>query len=232
MMEGPSQKSHPIVLVTLLLSVATIVFAWFTYHASLIFAGIFWSVIAVLFGVAFAFRVKPQKRDPAIKQNIVALQEKGVLLHHEREEALDDSDIAALSKTMKQYILVVPICIVIGLIAHFSIEEKSIGYAVLLIFLALIMLSAILSLGSSRRIIKNGNKIVVRGVVTERWKMSSGSGDDEKVSHYLKIGDRQLQVSEGLYNEYLVGDAIELHFTVVIGKSPHILRVSRIPISH
>ncbi|MGC3944693.1 MAG: hypothetical protein QM762_09250 [Chryseolinea sp.] len=233
MMSSPSHKVNPIVIFTLVFAVVVIGAAWFVYPHSLVFVGIFWSAVALLFAVSFWFRVKPRKIDPAVKQNIAALQDKGVALHHEHEAVLDERDIAVLSKTMRQTILVIPVCTIIGfIVVYFFIEGGPLAYAVLLIFLLLIAASVLMAIKSYRRIIEKGIKIVVRGVVTERWKMKSGSGEDEQVSHYVKIGDRQLQVIESFYNEYLTGDAVEVHFAEIIGKMPHIIHASRIKITN
>ncbi|MEJ1237333.1 hypothetical protein WBG78_04330 [Chryseolinea sp. T2] len=215
------------------MAVIVIGVAWLEYKNSLTFAAIFWSTIAVLFGVAFFLAKKPRKTDPVAKQNLADLQNKGIALHYEQETSLSSTDLAALSKTMRQSMAVLPICAIVGfVIVYFFIDGGPFAYAIAAAVLILIAVSLASVLKAYRRIVSRGVKTVIRGVVTNRLETTADSGDNKKTTYYVIIGDRQLRVDQEFYNEYLPGDALEVHFAETNGIIPYIFQVTRIPIEN
>lgn len=232
-MAGATKKSNPIAFITLVIGAIVVIVAWKVFHGRLIFAGIFWATVAVVFIVAFVFRPKRRKGDGAVKpEQIAAMQQQGVALHHEKEMPLESRDVSKVMKMIRQALTIVPVCSVIGfLIVHFLIGDGILPYAILLLFIVITLIAILKGVKVFRKILQNNTKIVVRGIVTEHWEVSQGSGEDKKVTYYVRIGDRQLCVDEEFYNEFLKGDAVEVHFAEVNKTSPFIFHTERIAIS-
>ncbi len=175
---------------------------------------VIFGVISVLCAVVLFFvysrRGLDRKKEAAVTQKIQTLINAGHELHVNREDVLTTQDVDVLNKYIRQTLLLVTVvCGVLGL--AFLIFSEGIGR-----MLGAALLVAIYPLRNHMkkdiiRVINEGKKQIIRGIITDRHTTTTGTRDSRTTNHWLTIGEIKLLVARSTYDYYLVGDAAEFH---------------------
>ena len=173
-----------------------------------------WMLLAAFFALWFGFCtyafVREIRQTPREKQEVENFEklkpvvESGQQLVYESHVILDNEDRKELNKAFLRPLPALIIFLIVpGLLGVF------LSYWILLICLAPIGLAT--ASWYTIRVMKNRNrKVIIRGVITNRpYHRGEEIGDSQ---HFLMIGDKRVKVEEGLYDQYIVGDIIELHY--------------------
>lgn len=175
-----------------------------------IFAGIAIASFVFSFVLMFTFWSQfkaAQKNDP-IRQKIASLRASGQELHVNREEVLTDEDIAILNKYLKSTLLIVTIVLGILALLFGILGEDMVKLVGLASLIGIYPIRKYFS-KDMERVITGGKKRVTRGIITDRFTTTSGSGKSKSTDYWLTIGDVKLKVARSKYTAYQVGEAAE-----------------------
>ena len=175
-----------------------------------IFAGIAIASLVFSFVLMFSFWSQfkvAQKNDP-IRQKIASLRASGQELHVNREEVLTDEDIATLNKYLKNTLLIVTLVLGIMALLFGILAEGFVKLVGLASLIAIYPIRKYLSKDMAR-VITAGKKKITRGIITDRFTTTSGSGKSKSTNYWLTIGDVKLKVARSKYTTYQVGEAAE-----------------------
>lgn len=148
-----------------------------------------------------------QKNDP-IRQKIASLRASGQELHVNREEVLTDEDIVILNKYLKNTLLIVTIVLGILALLFGILGEDLVKLVGLASLIGIYPIRKYLSKDMAR-VITAGKKKMTRGIITDRFTTTSGSGKSKSTDYWLTIGDVKLKVARSKYTAYQVGEAAE-----------------------
>lgn len=192
------------VIPTIILSV----FAWFAYPSwlwmfLLAFASIW--LAGCMYGFVRELRVDPRKAEeasnieklrPVVKSGAQLVYESNVILDKDDRKALD----RAFTRPLPALLFILFLVIIISLFTN---------YWVLLI--ALLPAGLIIASWRSISIMKKRNrKVILRGIITGRPYYYNK--DRKDATHFLVIGDQKVKVEASLYEQYIAGEIIELHY--------------------
>lgn len=174
---------------------------------------------------------RDKKRDffptKALKQQLDDLQASGLPLHYEKDVPLTPEDRAMIRGLFFKVAL---FCIIfsipfVGALYFFRSEEMVLLICgVALVCFAYVIARAGYQLGSN---LKAGKKVVVRGIITDRFtRKEYGPADEdgkrpEKMVSYFQVGSREFQVDRAIYSDHKIGEAIELHYIAAAGGKPY-----------
>jgi len=167
-------------------------------------------IIAVV--LLFAYRGKnldKGKEDAAILK-IHTLRNAGQELHVNRGDVLTKQDVDVLNRYIRQTLLLVTAIFgVLGFV--FVIFTEGIGKVI-----GAGLLIAIYPLRNHMkkdiaRVINEGNKQVIRGIITDRVTTTTGTRDSRTRNYWLTLGEIKLLVARSKYEYYQIGDAAEFH---------------------
>lgn len=139
-------------------------------------------------------------------------------LAYEAVEPLKPEDIRLLKRQLYYMVVMMTPISCLPAIFLFFADDSSKGYIYffMLMWLVVVLLISGQSYSNIMRIRKAGKKIVIRGIVTDRFKKyetrQTSGGESTTAIPILKIGDRELQAKQWMYRRYNVGDAVEFHY--------------------
>ncbi|WKZ60602.1 MAG: hypothetical protein QY309_03800 [Cyclobacteriaceae bacterium] len=177
-----------------------------------IFAGIAIASLVFSFVLMFSFWSQfkvAQKNDP-IRQKIASLRASGQELHMNREDVLTGEDIAILNKYLKSTLLIVTIVLGILALLFGILGEDMVKLVGLASLIGIYPIRKYFS-KDMERVITGRKKRVTRGIITDRFTTTSGSGKSKSTDYWLTIGDVKLKVARAKYTAYQVGEAAEFH---------------------
>ncbi|MBX2970655.1 MAG: hypothetical protein KF803_14890 [Cyclobacteriaceae bacterium] len=148
-----------------------------------------------------------QKNDP-IRQKIASLRASGQELHVNREEALQEEDISILNNYLKKTLLIVTIVLGILALLFGILGEDMVKLVGLASLIGIYPIRKYMS-KDMERVITAGKKKVTRGIITDRFTTTSGSGKSKSTDYWIMIGDVKLKVERSKYVAYQVGEAAE-----------------------
>lgn len=182
--------------------------SWYAYPSGmwmfLVPFGALWLVLCMI-GFVRAIKVDPRvARETENLSKLKPLLESGTQLVYESHVILDNTDRQALDRAFRRpWPALLIFMVVPGLISVFT------SYWVLLIWLLPLGIG-VASWRSIEIMKKRNRKVILRGIVTGRPYYRGEESNDTK--HFLQIGDRRIMVEDELYEQYIVGDIIELHY--------------------
>lgn len=182
--------------------------------------------ILVTLLIIFILIILRNRKDPkkeAVRQKIENLKASGQELHISREEPLTKEDRELIRKQFKtMFIIAAAVLGVIGL--GFQIPMEIIFSVVGLVILGLIYPIHIYMRHMQDEIYKKGTKLITRGIITEHYTTTTGSGKSRNTNYWISIGERKFKVTAQLYNRYNLGDAAEFHSVDNHKENPMIIR--------
>jgi len=182
--------------------------SWYAYPSwlwmLLVPFGTLWLVLCMI-GFVRAIRVDPRDVQEAENlQKLKPLLEGGEQLVYESHVILDNTDRRALDRAFRRPLPALFIFVLVpGLVAVF------VSYWVLLIWLLPLGL-AVASWRSIEIMKRRNRKVILRGIVTGRPFHRGVESRDSQ--HYLQLGDKKIAVDADLYEKYIAGDIMELHY--------------------
>lgn len=175
----------------------------------------------------------PPKRDflpkKEVRQQIDNLEASGQPLHHEQDVALTPEDSASIKRMFFKVffsclLLILPFALGIY---FFPTEEIVLVFcAIIIAIFVYAILKAVYQLISNLR---TGRKTIIRGIITDRFtRKHYGAEDedgdrDEKIVHYLKVGNREFVVDKKIYGNHKTGEAIEMEYILSFHGKPFFL---------
>jgi hypothetical protein len=165
----------------------------------------------------------------ALKQQLQDLQTNGRPLHYEQDVPLTQKDRAMIrSLFFKITLFCIALSIPFAGVLYFFRSEETVMVicGVALVCFVYVIGRAGYQLGSN---LKTGKKVVVRGIITDRFtRKEYGPADEdgkrpEKMVSYFQVGSREFRVDRGIYADHKVGEAIELHYIASLQGKPYFL---------
>ncbi len=169
--------------------------------------------IVFSFGLMFLFnkqQKEAEKQDP-IRQKIQAFREKGQELHLNREEELTEQDIVILKKHNSQTLLIATVVFALLGFAFLLFPEGIIARLLGAGLLVLIFPMRKHLQKEIVRVVQDGKKQVVRGIITERFITTTGRRDSKTKDYWLTLGEIKFKLNKSQYDRYQIGDAAEFH---------------------
>lgn len=157
--------------------------------------------------VGFLKEIRVDPRDTKEEENLEKLKpvrESGAQLVYESNVILDNADREALDRAFNRPLPVLSVFLLLAVVVSFFTN-----YWVLLAGLIPIGL-ALTSWYSINVMKKRNRKVILRGIITGRPQHRTR--DKNETTHFIRIGDRQIRVQPDLYDQYIAGDIIELHY--------------------
>ncbi len=185
------------------------------------------SVAAIIFFIIRAKRRHKKVGEKEAKQKLDALRAQGQELHSNREEALNAEDIQVLRKYVEQTSWIA--LIILGLLGIvFLVFMEGFGKLIGLILLILIYPTRKYMFNDLERVLSEGKKQVIRGIVTDRFTTTSGTRKERSTHYWLTIGEEKFEITSAKYGAYAIGDAAEFHTTDYPKGKQFILRDERL----
>lgn len=183
-------------------------YAWYLYPESMwmplaITAGV-WSSFGVL-ALYLVSRSHPRAAEEEANQaRLQPLFENRDQLVVETQTQLADTDKTFLKKsrfrTMRTMMI---LAVIFAGIAVFTSYWVLVGCAILVWII-------FLNERWTRTMLNTNRKTVLAGIVTER--LTERNSDEKSSRYYLVVGDRKTKVEYVLFERYIVGDIVELHY--------------------
>jgi membrane protein implicated in regulation of membrane protease activity len=168
-----------------------------------------------------------RKEEQAIKSKIHELRASGQELHVNRVEPLTEEDIEILNQHIKSTLWLLTIVLLLAGLAFVIFGNG---------FFTVIGIAVILLIYPARRytrqgfdkVLTEGTKHVIRGIITDRYTTTSGSSKSRTTHHWIKLGEIKLEISSSQYTRYAVGDAAEFHTVDYPKGKPLILKEAKL----
>ncbi len=186
--------------------------------------GSVWFLVGMLVRYLYSRTKAEQKHETYSKQRISELQVQGVDLYYERKATLTPENIKKVRSTIGKLPAIFLVIALVGCIIIYLNDMSIIAISIFVIALFFISYGFYLPAKRFINIITNGTKTILRGIIVHRHERYPNDDSDSLKQYFFSIGEREIQVDLSIYQEYKLGDAIELHY-VSIGHnaSPFIL---------
>ena len=169
-----------------------------------------------------------------VKKQLDDLQDHGQPLHYEQDTPLTPQDVRLIKRLfLKITLLCLAFSLPFAVAIYFFQDEGTVLVVcgVLLICLGYAVVKAAYQLASNLRA---GKKTIVRGIITDRFTkkhfgpMDEDGKRDERTLNYLQIGSREFRVSQDIYANYKIGQAVELHYILASQGKPFFIQHRRL----
>lgn len=170
-------------------------------------------IVTIVVFIIRAQKGKSQKiKEYQVKSKINELRASGQDLHINNEEMLTEEDEQVLRSYVNQTVWA-SVIVLGGLGFVFMVAMDGIGVIIGLILLVIIFPVRKYMIKDLERVLQEGKKQVVRGIITDRSTTTKGTGKSRNTYYWLTIGEYKFEVTSQKYQTYGVGDAAEFHIT-------------------
>jgi len=159
--------------------------------------------------INFLFRRNSSSGQDLVRKKIEGMLAAGQSLHLNKEEQLSVEDVKFLNNELKKRSLLIAIVFLsLGIIFSLLGEGGSrlIGYAAFALIVPVVWYQQ----KEMKRVISDGKKQIIRGIITKKFTTGSNR-KDSSITYHLTLGDVNLSVKKNCYDCYMEGEAAEFH---------------------